>query len=241
MNWKRMPVLRAVAAGLVTLMTGLPAAAQYEEPREYTIGEARFLAAGVVHRDFQPRSGNSSPDSAAIRYKAYMPVVSFHQGPLDVGVGYTRYSLAGTTQSSVYVGAVLTNEVPVTVGRLHALAVPLCLAVDFTKAEGVGPERENFNIASLGIGTGLRYRYLGDGVEGTVRLLGVVHYSFEGLSTGSGSSVGLLGDATLILRSIHIGEGLALGYRVRYQQWSMNDARFDYRAMHHGPYLGILF
>ncbi|MBP1658240.1 MAG: hypothetical protein H6Q31_2841 [Bacteroidetes bacterium] len=241
MNCKKMTALRAVAAGLVTMLAVMPAVAQYEEPREYTIGEARFVAVGVVHRDFQPRSGNSSPDSAAIRYKAYMPVVSFHQGPFDVGIGYTRYTLAGSTRSSVYVGAVLTNEVPVAVGRLHALAVPLCLAMDFTKAEGTGPERDNFNVASLGIGTGLRYRYRGDGVEGTARLLGAVHYSFEGLSTGSGSSVGLFGDATLILRSIHIGEGLALGYRVRYQQWSMSDTRFDYRVFHHGPYLGILF
>jgi len=241
MNRKGIHAVHVAAAVVAALLGAFPAAAQYEEPPDYSSGEARFLAAGIVQRDFQPRPGNTQPDSVAIRYKAIMPVVSYHQGPFDISLGYTRYTLRSATRSSVYVGAVLMNEVPVAVSRVHALAVPLCVALDFTKAEGGGVERDNFNVASLGIGAGLRYRYTGTGVEGAVRMLGVVHYSFEGISTGSGSSVSMIGDATLILRAVHLGDGLAIGYRVRYQQWSMNEARLDYRVFHHGPYLGILF
>ena len=223
------------------LWTVSPAAAQYDEPRSYTSIQARFLAAGVLHRDFAPRDGNPVPDSLAIRFKAYMPVLSYHHGPFEIGFGYTRYTLLGSTRASVYFGAIMTNEFPLAMSRTHALVAPLCVAADFTKAEGGGVERDNFNIASLGLGTGLRYRYMSSTVDAGIRLLAIIHYSFEGLSTGSGSSASFLADAGLILRSIHIGDGLALGYRYRYQHWSMSNALLNYRVASHGPYLGVLF
>lgn len=230
-----------LAAVTGSMLAAVPVRAQYDEPREYSAGEARFAAAGVVLRDLAPRSGNTAPDSLAIRFTAYMPMVSFHQGPFELGFGYTRYTLNGSSRSSVYVGTTLSNELPVTAGREHALAVPICLSADFTKAEATGVERDNFNTASIGLGVGLRYRYMGRGTEGSVRVIALAHYSFEGLSTGNGSSTGILADAGLILRSVHIGDGIAIGYRFRYQQWSMSDTRFRYRAVHHGPYLGVLF
>ncbi len=226
-------------AGII--LAGPPCLAQYDQPRDYTIDEARFFAAGVLHREFSPRSGNPTPDSAAIRFKAYMPILSFHQGPIEIGFGYTRYTLGGTSRSTVYFGTVFTNEFPLAVSRAHALVVPISVAADFTKAEATGVERDNFNIASLGIGTGLRYRFMSVDVDAGIRVLGIIHYSFEGLSTGSGSSASVLADAGVILKSVHIGEGIALGYRFRYQRWSMSNARFNYSVVNHGPYLGVLF
>jgi CBS domain containing-hemolysin-like protein len=222
-----MIMLAVLSPSLSMSRAGLPAASALRQWEFCT---------GIGHRVRERGAG-----SLVMRFKAYMPIVSFHQGPFEIGIGYTRFTLQGSTRSSVYAGTVLTNEIPVTTTRVHALVVPICVSADFTKTESAGVERDNFNVASLGIGSGLRYRYAGTGIDASLRLLGIVHYSFEGLSTGSGSSFAVQADAGLVLRSVHIADGLALGYRLRYQQWSMSDARFDYRMLHHGPYLGVLF
>jgi len=61
------------------------------------------------------------------------------------------------------------------------------------------------------------------------------------LSTGSGFSGAVVLDASTVFRTIGIADGLALGYRFRLQTWSLSNARFDYRAVSHGPYIGIAF
>jgi hypothetical protein len=213
--------------------------AQYDEPREFTPLEARFIAIGILDRDFQPRSSNTMPGSTAIRYRNYMPVISFHQGPISIAFGYTRYIRDGVSREAVHFGSVFTQDLPLIAGRTHAFSIPICLAADFTKAASGGLKRDDFNVASLGLGVGFRYQYRSPSVDASVHALGIVHYSFEGLSTGSGSSTALDCDAHLVLKSIHIGEGIAVGYRFRVQQWSMSDARLDYHTIHHGPYIGV--
>jgi hypothetical protein len=214
--------------------------AQYDEPREFTPLESRFIAIGVLDRDFQPRGSNTTPGAAAIRYRNYMPVISFHQGPISLAFGYTRYVRNGVSREAVHFGSIFTQDLPLIAGRTHTISIPICLAADFTKAESGGLKRDDFNVASLGIGAGFRYQYRSPSVDASVHALGIVHYSFEGLSTGSGSSTALDCDAHLVLKGIHIGEGIAVGYRFRLQQWSMSDARLDYRTIHHGPYIGIV-
>jgi hypothetical protein len=237
-HWSLMAVRGCIAAVLVVVSH--TAFAQYDEPREFTPLEARFIAVGILDREFLPRDSNTMPDSAAIRYRNYMPVISFHQGPFSITFGYTRYTRGGSSKEAVHFGSVFTQDLPVISGRTHSFSIPICLAADFTKAESAGPKRDNFNIASLGIGTGLRYQYRSPSVDVSVHALGIVHYSFEGLSTGSGSSTALDCDAHLVIKTIHIGEGIALGYRFRAQQWSLSDTRFDYRSTHHGPYIGVM-
>ncbi len=230
-----------LALFLVTGVIAVPVRAQYDQPRDYAPLEARFGAAGVIHSEFTPRGGNSAADSLVIRYAAWMPVVSFHQGPVEIMFGYTRYTLRGSSRTAIHFGTVVTNDFPLSASRSHALAVPVCVAADFTKAESTGAERDNFNIASLGLGAGLLYRLSGTGADLRLRALGIVHYSFEGLSTGSGSSSVIQADASLLLRFVHVGEGIALGYRFRLQNWSLSSEQFNYRAVTHGPYIGILF
>jgi hypothetical protein len=66
-------------------------------------------------------------------------------------------------------------------------------------------------------------------------------YSSEGFSVGTGFSAATMGDAVLQIRDVGILEGIAVGYRFRLQTWAMSEARFNYRSLSHGPYLGILF
>jgi hypothetical protein len=211
------------------------------EPREYESADLRVASAGVFWRDFSPRGSNTAPDSVAIRYNRLMPFIGFRQGLFDVSFGYTTYSQRGVSRAALFLGTTVSQELVLTGSRSGALLLPLLLSADFTKAEAGGPERESFNIASVGLGTGLKYRVVSRAVDASISAAGIAHYAIEGLSTGTGFSGVVALDASALFRTIPIGEGLALGYRFRLQTWSMSDPKFDYRAVSHGPYLGVAF
>jgi hypothetical protein len=217
------------------------ASAQYEEPRDFAPLEARYVAVGVLDRDWVPNTSNPLADSTGIRYRVWMPMISFHQGPVQIAFGYSRYTRGGESKEAVHFGTVLTNEVGIGGPRSRSFSIPLCLAADFTKAEAVGPKRDNFNIASLGVGAGLRYQYQSPAVDFGIHALGIIHFAFEGLGTGSGSSAALDCDARVMIKSVHIADGIVLGYRLRIQRWNMSDETFNYHATSHGPYLGVMF
>ncbi len=228
-----------VLAGLLA-MGLVQARAQYYEEREYKPPDARYIYVGAMQRDFAPRGSNTSPDSTTISYNKLMPMIGFRQGPVDLFIGYTKFDQHGKSNTTIFVGTVVSTEFPISGRRGNALVVPLMFAADYTKAESGGPERDNFNIASLGLGAGLAYRLSTQTVDFSVQAGELFQYATQGLSTGSGFSAATLADASLVLHEIVLG-GLAFGYRFRYQTWSMSDAKFDYRAVSHGPYLGVLF
>jgi hypothetical protein len=236
-----MMMIRRMATAAVLLFTGSMAMAQYDEPREFSQLEARFIAAGVLDRDFHRGSGNPLGDSATIGYRVWMPMLSFHQGPVSVSFGYTRYQRDGESKEAVHFGTVLTNDLGISSRTASTFSIPICLAADFTKAEATGPKRDNFNIASLGAGAGMRYQYRSPSFDAGLSALGIFHFAFEGLGTGSGSSKALDCDVRLLFKSMHIGDGLVVGYRLRAQRWDMSDERFNYTSIHHGPYLGVMF
>lgn len=232
-------LLLTLPACLVLFLS--PARGQYDDPREYEPSDVRYITAGVAQRDFSPRSSNSLPDSLAIGYTRWMPMISFKQGPVDIQFGYTTFRLHGESRASIFFGAVISNELPLSGKRPAALVLPVLLAADFTKSEGTGFERENFNIASVGIGMGLKYRHNGERVDFSLSAVEVFHYSSEGFSTGTGFSAATLGEALVLMRDVHVLDGLALGYRFRLQTWAMSNSKFNYRAVAHGPFIGLLF
>ena len=218
-----------------------PAAAQYRESPEYQLSEARFISAGFFICDFRPSTSNTLDDSLAIRYDQLMPVIGFHQGIVDVVAGYTRYRQEGMNREAVLLSATMSPELPLTGGREEALLLPVMLSSNFGKAETRGPQRETFNIASLGIGVGLKFRSCGPSHDGWVSLVGLVHYSFEGFGIGSGFSPALIGEAAVLLPDVVWSIPLALGYRFRLQSWEMSEEKFNYRSVSHGPYMGVVF
>ncbi|MDH3252846.1 MAG: hypothetical protein OEM41_08640 [Ignavibacteria bacterium] len=226
--------------GLVVLLMA-PARAQYYEPTEYQQSTDRFGYLGAMERDFQPLSSNSMPDSSSIGFKRWMAMVGIRQGLFDITFAYNRYTLRGEKKTTVFFGATAMQDIPVIGKRPTALVIPVMVSADFTKAENTGPARKDFNIASLGIGAGLKFRTSGSAIDFSVYVTEVVHYSFEGLSSGSGFSAATLAEASLSLNRIPLVGGIVLGYRFRYQTWSMSDDQFDYKAIAHGPYLGVGF
>jgi hypothetical protein len=234
-SFSLLPVLAVLVA-----LGHVGARAQYYEEREYKSQEVRYVYLGAMQRDFSPSSSNTAPDSARIKYTKLMPMIGFRQGLVDLFIGYTKFDQHGKSNTALFVGTVVSTEFPVLGSKSNALLMPLMFAADYTKAESGGPERENFNIASLGLGAGLTYRLSTQSVNFSLHAGELVQFATQGLSTGSGFSAATLAEASLVLREIVL-QGIALGYRFRYQTWSMSDTQFNYRAVSHGPYLGVLF
>ena len=215
--------------------------AQYYEEKEYSPSEARYISLGAVDVKFSPRYSNTQPESLMIRFKRTMPVVSFKHGGAEVLFGYTTYPLLGGSRSAIYFGGKFESEVPIVGRKPGALLFPLLVSADFTKAESAGPSRDDFNLASIGIGGGLKFRYIGSSIDFSIGVEEVAQYSSEGFGVGSGFSASTLGDAVMLLKDISLLEGIAIGYRFRLQTWSMNETRFNYKSTLHGPYLGVMF
>jgi hypothetical protein len=215
---------------------------QYEERRGYEPSIARYVAAGAFARRFEPRSGNPTPDSLVIRYTRVMPFLMFRQGPLDLVIGYTRYDLGGSSRAAVYLGSTYSSDLPLAGEgeRGAALVLPLVVAADYTKSESAGSDRDDFNVASVGIGAGLKFRLMEPSYELAVSGAGIIHFSFEGYNFRNGSSPAVVGEAWALFRDVPILRGIALGYRYRYQSWSAG-GKFDYTTVNHGAYVGVMF
>ncbi len=233
-------LVRTSAAVILCAAACMKSPAQYYEPPEYAPSSARLLTAGAMQSEFTPRGSNPVDDSLGISYNTLVPFVGFRQGPVDLSVGYSTYRLRGATQSTVFARMVVSFEFKLVGERPSALVLPVVIAGDYTKAEGGGTSRSDFNIGSVGIGAGLKYRYYGGGTDFSIQIAQLIHYSFEGFGTMHGYSAATLVDAVLLLPGVLVLDGVAIGYRFRYQTWSMTDDLFDYRYVTHGPYVGVL-
>lgn len=225
---------------LLSFLIGTPVFAQYYE-RSYEHPTNRFIYAGFLLKDFEPRSSNSLPDSLTIHYNRVMPVIGFRQGLVDLLFGYTRFSLRGNDKTTLFASVTVGNDLPLSFSPSHALLVPLMISSDYTRADNSGGDKENFNIGSVGIGAGLKYRFIQPQFEFWIHAAEAIHWSFEGFSTGSGFSATTTGEALFVFREALVLDGITLGYRFRYQTWNMNNARFDYKSLSHGAFIGVMF
>ena len=226
---------------LVLIFSGSSLHAQYYDDRPYQPSHARYLSAGFLDSEFKRRSSNRVADSLAIEFSRIMPVVAYRQGLLEIAFGYTRYTLQGESRSAIFFGGTYSNELLLTGSRGSALLLPFLLSTDFTKAEGNSTVREDFNIASVGIGGGLKYRYFHETIDLSLRAVEVIHFSFEGLGVGNGFSAATIAEVVLLLKDALVLDGIALGYRFRLQTWSMDNSDFNYRSISHGPFVGVMF
>jgi len=224
---------------LLCLLTSNLFAQYYERPYEHT--ENRFIHVGFFQRDFEPRSTNSLPDSLTINYSRIMPTIGFRQGLVDVTFGYTRFTLRNEDKTTIFASGTVGNDFPISFSRTHAFLLPLMISSDYTRADNTGGDKENFNLGSVGIGAGLKYRLRQQRFEFSLHAAEAVHWSFEGFSTGSGFSAATIGEVLFVFRDVLLLDGIALGYRFRYQTWNMNNAKFDYKSLSHGAFLGVIF
>jgi hypothetical protein len=214
--------------------------AQYYEPPEYEPSSSRVVYAGVMQSDFAPLGSNPAGDSLGISFNTLVPFVGFRQGPVDISIGYGTYELRGASHSTIIARTALSFELKLAGKRPSALVLPVLIAGDYAKAEGGGTSRSDFNIGSVGVGVGLKYRYYGGGTDLSIQAGQLIQYSFEGFGTIHGYSTVTVAGASLLLPGVLVLDGIAIGYRFRYQMWNMSDNLFDYSLITHGPYVGVM-
>jgi hypothetical protein len=236
-----MEIPRIILCTLVCGALASPLQAQYYEGHEYPRSEARYLAGGVVWRTFDPRATNTIPDSLVTSFRRLMPMLAFRQGPVDLYFGYMTFREHEQSRQAIVFGTQVASDLLVSGSRSGALLLPLMLAADFSKVETGGPQRDDFNLGSIGLGVGLKFRSVSPSAEFWVQGVQLFHFSFEGVAAGTGSSLATIGEITLLLPRIPVGEGLVFTYRVRLQTWAMNDAQFNFRSLYHGPSIGLMF
>jgi hypothetical protein len=224
---------------LLALACSTGIAQYYERSQEETPN--RYIHAGFLLRNFEPRTSNSLPDSLRIFYDSFMPTIGFRQGLVDLTLGYTRYTLRGQSKSSIFAAVAVASELPLAFGRTHSLLLPFQISSDYTQADNTGGDKENFNIGSVGIGAGLKYRFRQPSFEFSVQAVEAVHWALEGFSTGNGFSAATLGETSFIFKDVLSFDGIVLGYRIRYQTWNMSNAKFNYNSLSHGAFLGVIF
>jgi hypothetical protein len=231
------------AVSILIVLSGLlsPVTAQYYESDEHQPVSDRLLHAGLSWLDFQPRSSNTLPDSSVIRFERAMPLIGFRTGVLNLLFGYSSYRLRGVSRSAVHFSATVHNEFRLAGDRANAFLVQVLFSGNYLKAEGVGPARRDFDVASVGAGGGVIYRIIAGNMSLSLQAAEILHYSTEGFSTGNGFSPATTGEFTLLLNRVLVFDGIGLGYRFRLQTWSMGGHSLDYRSLSHGPYIGILF
>ena len=146
-----------VAAAFILSCAAPAALAQYlEQSRSYAPSDARFASAGIFARDFRPRGTNTASESLAVSYTRVMPLVGFRQGPVDFLFGYTTYDLHGAARAAIYFGVTFTGDYILSGNREQALVLPFVVDADFTKSESAGTLHDNFDVGSIGVGTGLK-------------------------------------------------------------------------------------
>jgi len=230
------------ALAALVVMTAAAARCQYlEQPRTYVPSDARYLSAGIFERDFRPRGTNTAPESLAVSYTRVMPLVGFRQGPIEFLFGYTTYDLHAASRAAIYFGVIFSGDYVIAGNRERALVLPLVVDADFTKSESAGSLHDNFNVGSVGLGTGLKYRINSPSVDFWVSAEAIIHYSFDGYNLDTGSSPAAIAEAVAVLPGVGILDGLAVGYRFRYQAWSLGGGRYDYKTVNNGVFLGVLF
>lgn len=236
---------RSVNCSLLFFVCGMflpaPLHAQYDEPTSMEPLSSRYASLGILQRGFHPRPSNPLGDSAAIQYERIMPLLVFRQSPIEIMLGYTRYTLFGERRDAIFFGATFTQDVIIAGSKNHALFFPVILTTDFTKSEAAGPQRETFNIVSVGGGGGLKYRHVSQDVDFSFSGVFTVLYSSEGLGTGTGVSTVSTAESVLFLKGVALLDGVVLGYRLRNQTWTMSQDKFDYSSFSHGPFLGVIF
>ena len=214
--------------------------AQYLEGEAVPVGQERYLRAGVEFRNFRPAGSNTSPDSLRLSYSRPLAVLGFTQGALDIMLGYGTYPWAGASRTTMFVSMTVGAEVPVGTPGPGGLSVPLMLCADFTKSELPPPEKNTFNVGSVGVGGGLAVRTAGRSSRASGRVVAAAHYCIDGFTAGSGFSFATFGEVTLLFPGALAIDGVVAGYRFRYQSWSMTNDWHDYRVFSHGPFIGVM-
>ena len=203
--------------------------------------QASHIIISGVAQDFSPRSGNAQPDSAKIHFTAPLFAAEYRQMGLRVALGYSSYKFNSNARSEISFSAESITDVALVRDRDGGnFFLPVILSTSFIQAGGSTNSSKDFNVANVGLGTGLKFKRISESFGVQITGVGVLYYSTAGFSIESGSSTAVIAELQFLIREV-IGEGMTVGYRFETQAWSMTDKKLNYSRQFQGPFLGIFF
>lgn len=207
----------------------------------YTITDFRSLGVSYTLQDFRTAGSNPLHDSAAIRFNTNLPMIEYRELSARVAVGYQSYVLRGKNINAFSVYMESGNDLSLT-GRdqRNGFFIPVKLSANYVRAENSVPGQKNFDIGSLGIGAGGKFRYLSKTFGLQAIGTATIHYSSVGFGTEYGSQFSLLGEVQCLFPEV-LFEGIIVGYRYERQQWDMSNSILNYQRYYHGPFIGVFF
>lgn len=207
------------------------------------LSEYRALSGGYHQQKFTPRTSNTLHDSVVIRFSTALPTIELRQNNGRLSIGYQTYlDIFGKSKESFSVYGETHNDIVLT-GRNEnraAFVVPIVVAANYVRAETAQNGAKDFDIGSLGLGTGLKFKHFERSFGLQAYIIGTVYYASEGFSTEYGSQNSIAAELQCIIPEI-IYEGMIVGYRFESQRWNMNDVTLNYQRHYHGLFVGFLF
>lgn len=205
------------------------------------LSDFRSIGIGAAAHRFEAAASNSLPDSLRIHFSSTAAIVEYRDLGTHIAFSYTPYTINGVSRSAIYLLAESAYDIPLShSGELQRFFLPIMIGTNFMKASGFSNLTSDFNIGSLGIGAGLKYRYIGDDYGLQVFGVGSIFFSSQDFSAETGTSTSAIAEASLLLPGI-IGDGIIFGYRFETQTWKLSNAVYNYRGEFHGPFVGIFF
>ncbi len=236
-----MNIIRCSCILILILVNTSRARCQFFEEDYPSLGDFRSVGLSGVAQDFSPRSGNAQPDSAKIHFTAPLFAAEYRQLGLRVALGYSSYKFNNDARSEISFSAESIMDVAFVRDRDGGnFFLPIILSTSFIQAAGSTNSSKDFNVANIGLGTGLKFKRISENFGIQITGVGVLYYSTAGFSIESGSSTAVIAELQFLIREV-IGEGMTVGYRFESQAWSMTDKKLNYSRQFQGPFLGIFF
>ncbi len=227
---------------IILLIVSAEASAQdfQSSLRESDLSEFRALGGGAAANVFESRSDNTLPDSLRIKFTTPMMFLEYRQMDIRIAVCYSHYELHGAGKASYSIYADGATDVPIIARRSGGLYLPIIISTNYVKAEDIGSSSSIFDVGSIGIGTGIKYRYLSESFGLQAYAGAVIHYSTVGFSVEHGSSSSMRAELEFLFPDL-VWKGAVAGYRFDAQQWIMTDEKLNYSRRYHGVFIGLFF
>ena len=206
-----------------------------------SLDDYRTLGISPTIQNFEPAGGNTLPDSAKIHIKTPMWLAEYRQMGVRIAFGYSSYTFNNESRSEISMAAESITDISFTaVSDRGNFFLPVVISTNFVQASGATNSSKDFNIANVGIGTGVKYKRMAEkfGVQFTG--VGIIYYRTPGFSVESGSSTAVVAELQFLFREL-IGDGVTAGYRFETQTWSMSDKTQNYARWFQGLFIGIFF
>ena len=206
-----------------------------------SLGDYRSLGVSGTLQSFRPRAENAEPDSAKIRISNPLLLAEYRQLGLRVALGYSSYKFNNDSRTEFMIAVESTTDISITRSSEGGnIFLPIIFSTNFVQATGATNSARDFNLADIGLGTGLKYQRLSENFGFQLTAAGILYYSTAGFSIESGSSTAAVVELQFLFRDL-VGEGMTAGYRFEAESWMMSDKTLNYSRQIHGPFIGIFF